>query len=138
MSSRMRMSSGRCCGSCTTSAWWLPTACAAMRRAALQQITLLDPNWLTGAIYTLLNSPTVRDQAGEFGRAQLGTLLDPKLYPEQWHEFILDMMQDPDIGLCFELPGTDHERYLIPEALPANEPDYGIWPDGRAPLPVFL
>ena len=38
------------------------------------------------------------------------------------------MMQDPDIGLCFELPGTDHERYLIPEALPANEPDYGIWP----------
>ena len=38
------------------------------------------------------------------------------------------MMEDPEIGLCFELPGSDHERYLIPEALPASEPDYGIWP----------
>ncbi len=97
-------------------------------RAALQQVTLLDPNWLTGGIYTLLNSPTVRDQSGEFGRAQLGQLLEPVDYPACRHEFILRMMEDPEIGLCFELPGSDHERYLNPEALPANEPDYGIWP----------
>jgi len=98
-------------------------------RAALREITLLDPNWLTGAVYTLLNSPTVRDQGGELARAQLAQLLDPKLYPGDRHEFILDMMEDPEIGLCFELPGTDHERYLIPEALPASEPDYGVWPE---------
>ena len=97
--------------------------------SANREITLLDPNWLTGAIYTLLNSPTVRDQAGEFGRAQMEDLLDPAIYPKNWHEFILGMMQDPEVGLCFELPGTDHERYLVPEALPASEPDLlGIWP----------
>ena len=97
--------------------------------SANREITLLDPNWLTGAIYTLLNSPTVRDQAGEFGRAQMEGLLDAGLYPKPWHEFILGMMQDPEVGLCFELPGTDHERYLVPEALPASEPDFlGIWP----------
>ena len=97
--------------------------------SARREITLLDPNWLTGAIYTLLNSLTVRDQGGEFARGQLGDLLDAGLYPKPWHEFILGMMQDPEVGLCFELPGSDHECYLVPEALPASEPDFlGIWP----------
>ena len=80
--------------------------------SANREITLLDPNWLTGAIYTLLNSPTVRDQAGEFGRAQMGDLLDAKLYPKHWHEFILGMMQDAEVGLCFELPGSDPRTLL--------------------------
>jgi internalin A len=96
--------------------------------AALREITLLDPNWLTSAIYTLLNSATVRDQGGEFSHTQLRELLDPQVYPAGWHEFMLDMMQDPEVGLCFEIPGSRRERYLIPEALPANEPDYGMWP----------
>jgi hypothetical protein len=95
--------------------------------AVKREITLLDPNWLTGAIYKLLNEPTIRDQGGEFARAQLNDWLDPVLYPPEWHEFILSMMQDPDIGLCFELPGSERQ-YLIPEALPASEPYYGNWP----------
>ena len=90
---------------------------------------MLDPNWLTGAIYTVLNSPTVRDQKGEFERTQLRDLLNPKLYPAHWHEFILGMMQDPDVGLCFPLPNGKQEGYLVPEALPPTGPDYqGIWP----------
>ncbi|WLD11866.1 COR domain-containing protein [Planctellipticum variicoloris] len=96
--------------------------------AALREITLLDPNWLTVAIYTLLTNPVVRDQLGEVRRSQLSEWLDPQLYPEERHEFILDMMQHPDVGLMFELPGHSREKYLIPEALPKNEPDYGIWP----------
>jgi internalin A len=97
-------------------------------RAALRDITLLDPNWLTDAIYTLLNSRAILDQGGEFAREQMRELLDANCYPEKWHEFILGMMEDPDVGLCFELSGTDHQRYLIPEALPTNEPDYEVWP----------
>lgn len=95
--------------------------------AVRREITLLDPNWLTGAIYTLLNSPTIlKDQGGEFSRCQLGELLDPDRYPPQRHEFILDMMQESDIGLCFKLPDStpENERYLMPEALSANEPEY--------------
>ena len=68
----MPPSSARCCSCCTISAWWSRTACAAMRGRPCGDVTLLDPNWLTGAIYTLLNSPTVRDQGGELARAQLG------------------------------------------------------------------
>ncbi|MDX1970633.1 MAG: COR domain-containing protein, partial [Planctomycetaceae bacterium] len=96
--------------------------------AALREITLLDPNWLTGAIYTLLTHPTVRDQQGELRRAQLTEWLDADLYPQDRHEFILDMMQHPDVGLMFELPGEPRGRYLIPEALPKNPPHYEMWP----------
>ncbi len=98
-------------------------------RAAMRDNTLLDPNWLTDAIYTLLTSRTILEQGGEFSRQQMNDLLDGDRYPPQWHEFILDMMEDPDIGLCFELSGTDHKQFLIPEALPSNEPEYGMWPE---------
>ena len=97
--------------------------------ASLREVTLLDPNWLTGAIYRLLTHPTVRDQQGEFSRTQMTQLLDPADYPVSRHEFILDMMQHEAIGLTFELPGTTHQRFLIPEALPKKEPDYGTWPE---------
>ena len=98
--------------------------------AAEREITLLDPNWLTTAIYSILNSPTVADQSGEFSRSQLDELLDPSEYPHARHEFIIDMMEHAEVGLCFELPGTDHQRYLIPAALRKNEPEYAdIWPE---------
>jgi len=97
--------------------------------ASAQEITLLDPNWLTGAIYTILNAALVREQHGEFSREDLEILLDPSTYPPGRIQFILDMMQDEDIGLCFPLPDHGGKRYLVPDALSANEPEYGIWPE---------
>ena len=98
--------------------------------AATKDINLLDPNWLTEAIYKVLNHPTVRDQKGEFERKQLIDWLDADTYPEQRHEFILSMMQDEEVSLCFKLlKNNKEERYLIPAALPVNPPDYDdIWP----------
>lgn len=96
--------------------------------AAMRNVTLLDPNWLTGAIYTLLNSSRIKDQGGEFTWKQLGELLDPREYPEDRHEYIIEMMEHEDVGLCFELANSHRQRFLIPEALPASEPDYGVWP----------
>lgn len=97
--------------------------------AALREVTLLDPNWLTGAVYALLNQPQVLRQGGEFAREDLALWLDPDRYPPERYEYILDMMQSADLGLCFRLPTTaDEERYLLPEALPSSAPDYP-WPD---------
>ena len=36
-------------------------------------------------------------------------------------------MQDRDIGPCLRLPTQREERYLLPEALPANRRFYGKW-----------
>jgi hypothetical protein len=92
-------------------------------------VSLLDPNWLTDAVYTIVDRSRTVDQNGEFQRRQLAEWLDPRRYPPERHEFILDMMQDPDIGLCFRLPATREERYIVPEALPANRPYLGARPD---------
>jgi len=97
--------------------------------AAWREITVLDPNWLTGAIYALINSPTVRDQGGELRHDQLSALLDPSRYPARWHELIVSMMQEPALGLCLPIAHGDPPRYLLPDALPVGEPDYGVWPD---------
>jgi internalin A len=96
--------------------------------AIWREITVLDPNWLTGAIYALINSPTVREQGGELRRDQLDSLLDPARYPSRWHEVILSMMQEPELGLCLPIAHGSSSRYLLPNALPVNEPDTGIWP----------
>jgi GTPase SAR1 family protein/Ran GTPase-activating protein (RanGAP) involved in mRNA processing and transport len=95
--------------------------------AARREINLVDPNWLTGAIYRIIARASSVDQEGEFARRQLVDWLDPDLYPPERHEFILDMMQDREMGFCFRLPTRD-ERYLMPEALPVNRRFYGQWP----------
>jgi len=102
------------------------------RRATVieQSVTLLDPNWLTGAIYKVLTNGLVAKQGGEFWRAQLAEILDPAEYSGNCVEFILQMMEHPDVGLCFRVPDTSlgDERFLVPEALPLSEPFLGRWP----------
>jgi internalin A len=97
--------------------------------AARREINLLDPNWLTGAVYLILDKASSVDQDGEFLRRQLVDWLDPRLYPPERHEFILEMMQDRDIGLCFRLPMPQEERYLVPEALPPSRRFHSEWPE---------
>jgi internalin A len=94
--------------------------------ASRREINLLDPNWLTSALYTLLNHQQIKGKHGVFSRADLHQLLDPKEYPADSHEFIIDMMKDPDLALCFRLPTTGEEQYLLPEALPRSEPEHNV------------
>jgi internalin A len=97
--------------------------------AAIREITLLEPNWLTAAIYRVLEMAKSNECDGELSRANLSQWLDPNIYPSRWHEFILTMMQDPEIGLCFRLPDQGEGRYRIPEALPPGAPDRRRWPE---------
>lgn len=97
--------------------------------AARREINLLDPNWLTGAVYQIMDRASSVHHEGEFCRSDLSAWLDPTSYPPERHEFILDMMQDEDIGLCFRLPTLHEERYLLPEGLSASRRIIGQWPD---------
>ncbi|MAY74446.1 MAG: hypothetical protein CMJ31_06925 [Phycisphaerae bacterium] len=86
-------------------------------RAAAREVHLLDPNWLTRAIHTILIDPRVREAGGVFRRADLARVLEPQKYPERRHEFIIDMMLSEGVELCYPLDGR-RDAYLIPEALP--------------------
>ena len=100
----------------------------ASARAVQREITLLDPNWLTRAIYTILTRADCAELQGEFTENQVAGWLDPAVYPRERHEFILDMMRDEEVGLCFPLPNKTG-RYLVPEALGPSAPYLGEWPD---------
>jgi hypothetical protein len=104
--------------------------------AARREVNLLDPNWLTGAIYRILDKARAADQNGEFLRQDLNAWLDPDTYPPFRHEFILDMMQDSAIGLCFRVP-----NYAPAYAYQAYTVQRGFtlgWGDPRGPAALDL
>jgi hypothetical protein len=86
--------------------------------------TLLDPNWLTTAVYRLLTHSDVAKANGEFAFRDIGQLLTgltPEQYPPSRWPFIVEMMKR--FGLCFDLRDCDHPRYLVPEQLSPNGPE---------------
>ncbi|MCI4664976.1 MAG: 50S ribosome-binding GTPase [Neomegalonema sp.] len=87
--------------------------------------TLLDPNWLTDAFYSVLDSALIRDQHGEFSRSDLPLLLDEQAYPPKDHHFIVEMMMDGGIELAIPCGDRDADRYLMPQALDDKQPPIG-------------
>ncbi|VTR94902.1 Uncharacterized protein OS=Candidatus Entotheonella sp. TSY2 GN=ETSY2_49915 PE=4 SV=1 [Gemmata massiliana] len=92
--------------------------------------TLLDPNWLTTAVYRILTHADVVTAGGEFSVSEIGALLAglseklAKQYPSERWTFISEMMER--FGLSFKLP-TTKDRYLVPNRFPVEEPDLPGW-----------
>lgn len=85
----------------------------------LKDTHVLNPHWLTGGIYKILNADKLEQQKGEIRLGDLPGMLDRKKYPKQMHPFILDLMKK--FELCFSLP-DEESRYLVPELLDKQEP----------------
>lgn len=85
--------------------------------------TLLDPNWLTTAVYRLLTHSAVVQAGGEYAVENLGQLLaelkSAEKYPRRCWPYIADMMVQ--FNLSFALPAAG--RYLVPLQLPRQEPE---------------
>ncbi len=98
------------------------------RGAHLDVERLLDPNWLTDAVYAMLSSVQIHKSRAVFDHATLGDLLrsDHSIadrYPDQRVTFVIDMLCDDRLSLAFQLPdGRGPVQYLMPEALPTDEP----------------
>jgi len=91
----------------------------------LQETNILNPAWVTRAVYEILNNNGLFHSKGVLKHSQLGDILDPKQYPSHKYNFIIGIMQK--FELCFPLDGTDGESYLIPDLLQKEEP-YLKWP----------
>ncbi len=115
----------------------------------LRETSILKPEWVTQAIYAILNSKKLADQQGELILQDLQEILPKQRYPLQSHLFLLELMRK--FSLCFPFyDGVD--RYLVPELLGKEEPDdmsafppehclnfeyrYGVLPEGL--LPRFI
>ncbi len=80
---------------------------------------ILNPNWVTGGIYPILNDPELLQGRGFVTDGDIARILIPKGYPRDKHPFILSMM------FVFELAyRLERGRYLVPDLLPKSPPRY--------------
>ncbi len=100
----------------------------------LQDTSVLNPEWVTGGVYRILNDNLLSTKhKGMLNWQDLTRILTPKnkgdhnCYQENRdRQFILDMMQK--FELCFPLDSNSQNPiYLIPELLDEEEPDTGTW-----------
>jgi internalin A len=115
----------------------------------LRETHVLNPHWVTGGIYRILNAESLSRRKGLLHFADLSNILPGDTYPLSMHMFLVDLMRKFD--LCFPFP-DESERYLVPELLdkqqheeadlfsPANclgfQYNYPILPEGL--LPRFI
>lgn len=86
----------------------------------LNDTHVLNPDWVTSGIYTVLNSHKLAEQDGQIQVSDLGGIFDKKRYPVRMHGFLLNLMRKFD--LCFAFGDDQPGRYLIPELLDKQEP----------------
>ena len=80
---------------------------------------VLNPSWVTRAIYPLLSSHELAAKGGLLERGCLGELLDDeKRYPKVKHPWLIELMKK------FELLFENEGRLLLPARLPKDAPEW--------------
>ncbi|HLP89534.1 MAG TPA: COR domain-containing protein [Nostocaceae cyanobacterium] len=88
----------------------------------LQSTNVLNPDWVTEGIYTLLSDEILKTQTkGILIYDDLKRILDSKRYPANRHHYLTELMKE--FQLCFELPDCPAPKFLIPGLLPKDEPE---------------
>ena len=96
----------------------------------LRDTKVLNPEWVTGGVYKILNNQMLMRQDGVLERRQLGEVLaDAETYPPEREQFILEMMRR--FELCFAFPDSDGQQFLVPELLRPREPELN-WEEADA------
>ena len=87
---------------------------------------VLNPEWITGGIYHILNAEELQEK-GLLHLNDLDHFLDRHRYPPEKHFFLLEMMHKFELSVPM-----DRERYLIPGLLPKTRPPLE-WPEHATP-----
>ena len=91
---------------------------------------VLDPEWLSGAIYKIITSDILEQQKGEVRLEQLQKILqDKKVYPKSQHLFILKVAAK--FELCYFVNASSA---LFPDRFPVDEPQNTDLPENYSPV----
>jgi internalin A len=82
-----------------------------------REITILNPIWITKAIYGIMNSYVVFSKSGILQVRDLADILGHSNYPEDTHPFILTVMENFEIAFRW-----NNDSYLIPDLLSKDPP----------------
>jgi internalin A len=87
----------------------------------LGDTNILNPEWVTEGVYTLINNQPLMQAQGMLDLLRLPDILsDSDRYPRNKQGFIIEMMRK--FELCFDCPWPP-PTLLVPELLSKNEPD---------------
>ena len=82
---------------------------------------ILNPRWLTNAVYRIVNSPFLSRNKGVLRVSEVGDMLrderygsEPFSFPPEKHLFIVQVMEQ--FELCYEV--ERNQTYIVPEQLP--------------------
>jgi internalin A len=89
------------------------------RDETLRHVGVLNPEWVTKAIYAVLNAPELRKAGGQFTVESFATMLPARQYPRPLHPYLIELMRK--FQLCHPLDDQG-SRFLIPELLTKEEP----------------
>ncbi len=90
----------------------------------LSHKNVLDPKWVTEAVYKIINAPYIAEHKGLFRKDDLREILryqegDTYRYARQDHGYFIELMKK--FELCYEL---EDEEVLIPDLLEVSEPSF--------------
>lgn len=87
----------------------------------LKHTMILKPEWGTGAVYKVLDTPAVQERGGILLESDLADIWkDREGYPQRMHLPLLRLMSN--FELAFQMPGT--HNYIVAERLPKEPVDF--------------
>ncbi|MCP5048840.1 MAG: GTP-binding protein, partial [bacterium] len=84
----------------------------------LKHTVILDPEWATEAVYTLIDTRQIQENKGRFQFKDLENYWDSNKFPPGKHAELIRLMEK--FELCFNLAGSG--THIIPELLPPEQP----------------
>jgi small GTP-binding protein len=87
----------------------------------LKETTVINPQWITGAVYQIINSKELAEGKGLLHRNALKTILSRATYPTRKHDYIIELMKR--FELCFSVGA---ETVLVPDLLAVGEPTFNF------------
>ena len=88
----------------------------------LRDTHVLNPRWVTEGIYNILNAEKLAVQQGELSIQDLAEILNLRKYPQERHEFLLELMCKFDLCFRFHEDKNADYRFLIPDLLDKQQP----------------
>lgn len=109
------------------------------KRFDLKKYQILEPKWITEAVYKIINSAKLAGDRGILNKNDLEYILNEEAFDEECYDFklegvtyrldeqdyIISLMEE--FKLCYSL---DAEHVMVPDLLPKEQPDFSWDPEG--------
>lgn len=86
---------------------------------------VLDPEWVTNGIYSILNSKIIVDNNGVFNISHLKLILNEEIYPKHIQPLFIEIMKIFELCYIYE-SSPKYTNYIIPDLLPKDEPYFNF------------